>query len=199
MKAKRTLLNRLSAGLGETTLKDVRFGLRTLRRNPGFTCAAVFTLAFGLTVNAVVFLFVNDFFLRPLPATDPEQLVAIVQKSAKFDMPMPISYLDFLDFRRATEGGDGEHAEMARAFSGVMAYKETPVHLSRFGEAPERTFVHLVSGNYLAVLGVQPLRGRLFLPTEGQQPGADPVMVLTHEAWRPGLAPIPASSVRRSS
>ncbi len=179
------------ASFGETTLKDIRFGLRTLRKSPGFTVVAVLTLALGLTVNAVVFLGVNDFFLRPLPATHPEQLVVIVQKSAKYEMPFPISYLDFVDFRRSAEGADREHAEMAKTFSGLMAYMETPVHLSRSGEETARTFVHVVSDNYFAVLGVQPLHGRLFLPTEGQQPGADPIIVLTHEAWRTRFAADP--------
>lgn len=174
-----------------TVLNDLRFGQRTLRKSPGFTAVAVLTLALGLTVNAVVFLGVNNFFLRPLPATHPEQLVVIVQKSAKYEMPFPFSYLDCVDFRRSAEGADREHAEMAKTFSGLMAYTETPVHLSRSGEVTARTFVHVVSGNYFAVLGVQPLQGRLFLPTEGQQPGADPIIVLTHEAWRTRFAADP--------
>ncbi len=179
------------ASVGEATLKDVRFGLRTLRKRPGFTTVAVLTLAFGLTVNAVVFLAVNDLFLRPLPATHPEQLVVITQKLPNYEMSAPVSYLDFVDFRRSAEGGDPRHAEMAGTFSGVMAYIQTPVHLSRSGEVTERTFVHWVSDNYFAVLGVRPLHGRLFLPGEGRKPGADPVIVLTYDAWRTRFAADP--------
>ncbi len=179
------------ASFGETTLKDVRFGLRTLRKSPGFTAVAMLTLAFGLTVNALVFSFVDDFFLRPLPATRPEQLVVLTQKTPKHELPMPFSYLDCVDFRRSAEGADREHAEMAGTFSGVMAYMETPVHLSRSGGVTERTFVHLVSGNYFAVLGVPPLHGRLFLADEGQRPGADPIIVLTYDAWRTRFAADP--------
>ncbi len=171
--------------------QDIRYSLRMLAKSPGFTAVAVLTLALGLTVNAVVFLFVSDFFLRPLPAAHPEQLVVIVQKSAKYETPFPLSYLDCVDFRRAVEGGDREHPEMAKTFSGLMAYMEAPVHLSRSGEVTARTFVHVVSDNYFSVLGVQPLHGRLFLPTEGQQPGADPIIVLTHEAWRTRFAADP--------
>ncbi len=167
-----------------TIWNDIKYGLRMLRKRLGFTAAAMLTLALGLTVNAAVFFFVNDFFLRPLPATNPEQLVVIAQKSAKFELPFPFSYLDFVDFRRSVEGADREHPEMAKTFSGLMAYMETPVHLSRAGEVTARTWVHVVSGNYFAVLGVQPLQGRLFLPTEGQQMGADPIIVLTYETWR---------------
>ena len=169
-------------------LHDLRYALRQLAKSPGFTVVAILTLALGLTVNATVFIFVNDFFLRPLPAQNPEELVIITQKSAKFEVPFPFSYLDFVDFRRSVEGADREHAEMAKPFSGLMAYMETPVHLSRSGEATARTWVHAVSNNYFTVLGVQPLHGRLFLPTEGQQPGADPIIVLTHEAWRTRFA-----------
>jgi predicted permease len=172
-------------------MQDLRFAVRQLAKSPGFTAVAILTLALGLTVNATVFFFVNDFFLRPLPAKDPAQLVVIAQKSPQFEMPFPFSYLDFLDFRRSAEGADREHAEMAKMFSGLMAYMETPVHLSRSGEVTARTWVHVVSNNYFTVLGVQPLHGRLFLPTEGQQPGADPIVVLTHEAWRTRFAADP--------
>jgi predicted permease len=162
-----------------------------LAKSPGFTAVAVLTLALGLTVNSVVFLLVSDFFLRPLPAAHPEQLVVIAQKTPKVEVPLPLSYLDCVDFRRSVEGAGREGPEMAKTFSGLMAYMDAPVHLSRSGEAAERTFVHVVSDNYFAVLGVQPLHGRLFLPTEGQQPGADPIIVLTHEAWRARFAADP--------
>ena len=169
-------------------MHDLRYAFRQLAKSPGFTAVAILTLALGLTVNATVFNFVNDCFLRPLPAQNPEDLVIITQKSAKIEVPFPFSYLDFVDFRRSVEGADREHAEMAKPFSGLMAYMETPVHLSRTGEVTARTWVHAVSNNYFTVLGVQPLHGRLFLPTEGQQPGADPIIVLTHEAWRTRFA-----------
>jgi predicted permease len=172
-------------------MQDLRYAFRQLLKSPGFTAVAVLTLALGLTVNATVFFFVNDFFLRPLPARSPEQLVVIAQKSPHFEMPFPLSYLDFLDFRRSAEGADREHPAMAQTFAGLMAYSETPVHLSRTGEVTARTWVHVASDNYFTVLGAQPLHGRLFLPTEGRQPGADPIIVLTHEAWRTRFAADP--------
>jgi predicted permease len=167
-----------------TLLQDLRFAVRMLAKSPGFTAVAVLTLALGLTVNATVFSFVNDFFLRPLPAKDPERLVVIAQKSALSDMLFPFSYPDFLDFRRAVEGGERDSADMARTFSGLMAYKEEIVHLSRTGAGTERTWVHAASGDYFTVLGAQPFLGRLFLPSEGRQPGADPIVVLTYDTWR---------------
>jgi predicted permease len=172
-------------------LNDVRYAIRMLAKHPGFAVVAVLTLALGIGVNAAVFSLVSDYFLRPLPATDPKGLVVIVQRAALSDMAFPFSYPDFLDFRRAVEGGEGGSRDMATAFSGLMAYKDEVVHLSRAGAGTERAWVHAASGNYFSVLGVQPLLGRLFLPHEGRQPGADPILVLTHDAWRSRFASDP--------
>jgi predicted permease len=165
-------------------LQDLRYALRQLRKSPGFTAVAVLTLALGLTANATIFFMVNDFFLRPLPVKDPGRLVVIAQKIPQFELLLAHSYQDFLDFRRFAEGDGHEVPEMAKTFSGVMAYMETPVHLSRAGEATERAWIHLASDNYFSVLGAQPLLGRLFLPSEGRTPGADPIIVLTYDTWR---------------
>ncbi|SPE23398.1 Permease [Candidatus Sulfotelmatomonas gaucii] len=172
-------------------LHDIRYALRQLRKSPGFTLTAVITLALGLTVNATIFFFINDLFLRPLPAADPARLVMIVQKVPQSQMMFPFSYQDFLDFRRYAEGDVREVPDMAKAFSGVMAFMEMPVHLSRSGEATERTFVHMASGNYFTVLGAQPMMGRLFLPNEGRTVGADAIIVLTYETWRSRFASDP--------
>jgi len=172
-------------------LTDLRYAFRQLLKSPGFTAVAVLTLALGLTINATVFTFVNDFFLRPLPAHNPDELVTIAQKSAKIPVPLSFSYLDFVDFRHSVEGTDSEHKEMAQTFTGLMAYMNMPVNLSRMGETTARTWVDAVSNNYFSILGVQPLHGRLFLPTEGLQPGADPIIVLTHESWRTRFAADP--------
>jgi predicted permease len=174
-----------------TFLRDIRYGLRQLRKSPGFTAVAVFTLALGLTVNATIFFFINDLFLRPLPAADPGRLVMIVQKIPQSEMMFQFSYQDFLDFRRYADGDGHEVPEMAKAFSGIMAFMEAPVHLSRTGESTERTFVHMVSGNYFTVLGAQPMMGRLFLPNEGQTVGADAIIVLTYDTWHSRFAADP--------
>ena len=173
-------------------LHDIRYALRQLRKSPVFTLTAVITLALGLAVNATIFFFINDLFLRPLPAADPgARLVMIVQKAPQSEMMFPFSYQDFLDFRRNAEGDVRDVPEMAKAFSGVMAFMEMPVHLSRSGEATERTFVHMASGNYFTVLGARPMMDRLFLPNEGQTVGADAIIVLTYETWRSRFASDP--------
>ncbi len=174
-----------------TLLHDLRYGLRMLAKNPGFTAVAIITLALGLTVNATIFFMINDWFLRPLPAADPGKLVMISQKIPQSQMLLQASYPDFLDFQRSAEGGSHDFPEMAKAFSGIMAYLESAVQMSRQGEAADRTFVHVVSGNYFTVLGAQPMMGRLFLPDEGRTAGADAILVLTYDTWKNRFAADP--------
>ncbi|MGA2086599.1 MAG: ABC transporter permease, partial [Terracidiphilus sp.] len=172
-------------------LQDLRYALRQLRKSPGFTFVAIITLALGLTVNATIFFLINDLFLRPLPAADPGRLVVIAQTTTQMPLLIPFSCQDFLDFQRSVEGDGHEVPEMARAFSGIMTYLESAVQMSRQGEATERTYVHMVSGNYFAVLGAQPMMGRLFLPNEGRTPGEDAIIVLTYDTWKNRFAADP--------
>ena len=174
-----------------TLLQDIRYALRKLSKTPGFTAVAIITLALGLTVNATIFFLINDLFLRPLPAADPGRLVVIAQKTPQMEMMFPFSYPDFLDFQRSAEGGSRDFPEMAHTFSGIMAYLESAVQMSRPGEAADRTYVHMVSGNYFRVLGAQPMMGRLFLPNEGRTVGADAIIVLTYDTWKNRFAADP--------
>ncbi|MFC1762080.1 ABC transporter permease, partial [Planctomycetota bacterium] len=167
-----------------TIFNDIKFSLRQLRKRPGFVMAAILTLALGLTVNTLVFSTVSDFYLRPLAVPNSEDLVVVAQKSPNFKFTFPLSYLDFQDFRKAVENPDADSSPLAIAFTGVMAYSEQPVHLSRSHESTKRSWVQMVSNNYFSVLGVQPQHGRFFLPTEGVHEDADPVIVLTHQAWQ---------------
>jgi predicted permease len=189
--SKESCRDRRGLPLIETVIADFAYAMRQVRRSPGFSAVAVITLALGLTVNATLFFIVNDLFLRPLPAADPERLVVIVQKIPQSQVLFPASYPDFLDFQRSAEGGSHESPEIAQAFSGIMAYLEQAVQMSRQGEAAERTFVHVVSGNYFTVLGAQPMMGRLFLPGEGRTAGADAIVVLTYDTWKNRFAADP--------
>lgn len=167
-----------------TIINDIKYGFRQLLKRPGFAVAAMLTLALGLTVNGVVFSTISDFYLRPLPVVNnPDELVVVAQKSPKFPFAFPNSYPDFLDFRKAVEDANSTSG-LAHSLSGIMAFTEQPVHLSRTNEVTEHTWVHLVSNNYFSVLGVQPMVGRFFLPSEGSHDGEDPVLVLSHRIWQ---------------
>ena len=163
-------------------LQDSRYGLRMLAKNPGFTALAILTLTLGLTVNATVFSFVSNFFLRPLPARNPNELVVICQKSPRFPYSLPLSYPEFENLRRAMVENDSQ-AVLSNVFSGLIAYKDESVHLGREDETAEKAWLHLVSKDYFDLLGIRPLYGRLFLPEEGRQPGVDPIIVLTYDYW----------------
>jgi len=163
---------------------DFRFAFRQLATAPGFTAVAVLTLALGLSVNTVFFTIADDLFFRPLPAEAPDRLVVVAQKAPTIDYQVPFSYADAEDFRRFVETDNSAVPDMARVFSGLMAYQEEVIHLSRTGESTERTWVHAVTDNYFTVLGVKPHMGRFFLPGEARTPGADPIFILTYDTWR---------------
>jgi predicted permease len=167
-----------------TLLNDIKYGLRTHRKNPGVTTITVLTLALGITVNAIVFSFANEFFLRPLPARDPGQLVVIAQKAPAIDYQIPFSYPDIVELRRQVEAADAGAQDLARVFAGVMAFRELPVHLSRTGAGTERAWIHAVTDNYFSLLGAQPELGRFLLPGDAKAIGAEPVFVLTYDSWR---------------
>ncbi|HRZ57121.1 MAG TPA: ABC transporter permease, partial [Candidatus Paceibacterota bacterium] len=172
------------ANWGEGLLRDFRLSLRVLGKNPGFAAIVVLTLGVGIAVNAVFTTVANDLFFRPLPAAKPGELVVIATKAPNFPYQFPYSYADAVDFRRFVEGDASTVPDMARVFSGLMAYKEQVVHLSQTGKSTERAWVHAVTDNYFSVLGVQPHLGRFFRPEEVSTPGSEAVLVLTHKAWR---------------
>ena len=151
---------------GEGLLRDFRLGLRMLAKKPGFTAVVVLTLGIGIAVNAIFTTIANDFFFRPLPAADPDQLVVVAYKAPGIPYQLPYSYPDAVDFRRFVEGDASATPDMARVFSGLMAYKEQVVHLSQTGKSTERAWIHAVTDNYFSVLGVQPHLGRFFRPEE---------------------------------
>ena len=153
--------------------QDLRYGARVLMKNRGFTAAAVFTLALGISANITIFSIISDFFFKPLPVKDPDQLVLVLQKSAVWRMPHGHSWLDFRDYRDRLE-----------VFSDMLAVTLSPAHLSIAGHQPEREWIETVSGNYFSMLGVEPRLGRLFRRDEGEKPGADPIVVLSHDYWQ---------------
>src|SRR5256885_5531836 len=140
--------------------QDVRYGIRMLRNNPGFTFIAVLTLALGIGANTAIFSLVDKLLLRTLPVVDPDQLVLLSSESVSPHFINNIfSYPDYVDYR-----------DQNQVFSGLIASCQSRVNLSLSGEV-ESANVSLVSINYFDVLGVKPLRGRMISPEEGETPG----------------------------
>jgi predicted permease len=154
-------------------VQDLRFGLRLLRKNPGFTTVAVLTLALGIGANTAIFSVVNGAFLRPLPVIDPQQLVVLACTVKGYSDPRNVSYPDFLDYR----------SQATHAFSDMTLYQIDSDALV-FDNHAEKIITMYVTGNYFSMLGVQPAVGRLIAPNEGWTPGADPIVVLGYSYWQ---------------
>jgi predicted permease len=156
-----------SIGFFETSVRDLRYGLRMLRRTPLFTAVAVLTLAIGIGANTTVFTFVENILLRSLPAQDPERLAVI-----NWGIPN-LSFPNYLDFR-----------DRNQVFSEVAAYRYGPANMSAGGYANYRGYGYEATGNYFRMLGVTPYLGRFFGPQDDDQPGAHPVVVIGYKAWQ---------------
>ena len=151
-------------------LQDLRYGLRMLLKNPGFTIIAAITLALGLGANTAIFSAVNAALLRSLPYRDPDRLVLLHQHRPPEGTSLPLS-VDFLTWR-----------DQAKSFERIAAYRTGTVDLTGSGEA-ERLSAAFVSADLLATLGVAPSRGRAFTPAEDLVGGA-PVVILSDSLWR---------------
>ncbi len=163
----------------DTLLQDLRFATRTLAKSPGFTLAAILTLALGIGANTTLFSLVNAVLLRPPPhVAQPERLVSLYTSDYSGPAFGSSSYPDYLDFRAQTA-----------VFEGVAAFAPRPVAVGD-GERLERTAGELVSEDYFRVLGVRPLLGRFFVAEEGK-PGAPPAVVVSHDLWRRFLGGAP--------
>jgi len=148
----------------QTLWQDLRFAVRMLKKNPGFTIVAVLTLAVAIGANAVVFSVMNGLFLRALNVPQPESLYTLEHGS---DRDPGESYPDYLDLR-----------DRNRSFDSLIASNMNQVSLDT-GKNPSRAWVYEVSANYFDALGIQPYLGRLIHPSDEHAP----YIVLTHAYW----------------
>ena len=159
-------------------LQDIRFGLRTLAKNPGFTLVAILTLALGIGANAAIFSLTDQVLLRFLPVERPQELVVLhspgkshgrtwndIQGGHSFSYPM------YKDLRDRNE-----------VFTGLIARYHVQVSVAGQGQS-QLAEGELVSGNYFQVLGVQPVLGRVFSSQDETAAGANPVAVLSYGYW----------------
>lgn len=158
--------------LEEEMFQDLRFGLRMLRKNPGFTFVAVITLALGIGANTAIFTVVNAVLLRPLPYPEPERIMAIGRSFAANDVN-PTSMPKFVFWR-----------EQSQSFEAMAAYRSigSGVNLAG-GNEPEYIPGLRVSVDFFRVLGVGPATGRSFTAEE-DSPGGEQVAMLSDGLWR---------------
>jgi putative ABC transport system permease protein len=156
----------------ETLLQDLRYGARSLRRNPGYAAAVLVTLALGIGANTAVFSVVNAVLLKPLPYARGDEVVVLRQPE------------------RTTGSGDigfsvqelKDYGEQATSLESVVEYHSMNFTLLG-GVEPQRVRTGVVSASFFDVLQVKPLLGRTFRPGEDRD-GAEPVLVLSHDYWR---------------
>src|SRR5216684_2810778 len=157
----------------ENFLQDVRFGLRMLRRSPGFSILAILCLTLGIGANAAVFSWIEGILFRPYPAvTHQERLVAVGGTSRGEPRGNPLSWPDFQDLQRS-----------CTLCETLLVSKITGTTLS-IGDRAERTTGSIVSANYFDAIGVHPILGRGFLPGEDTGQSAHPVAVISYQLWQ---------------
>ena len=152
-------------------LRDLRYGVRMLRRAPAFTAVAILTLALGIGANAAIFSVLDAVLLKPLPLPDSRHLVYVMGK-AKDGSQGYLSYPDFEDLRQET-----------RRFEGLSGFVGQSVNLTG-REEPMRVRGGFVSDNFFRIVRTEAAQGRAFLPGVDDKPGADLVCVVQHETWQ---------------
>ncbi len=160
----------------ESLRHDIRYTLRTLRKNPGFAAVAVLSLALGIGANTAIFSIYSSIFLKKLPVEDTGSLVEIYTYELIEEIGLEYSvssYRDYVDLRDQTTD----------VFKGMVIYNVNFVVYDT-GEESEYIFGEEVSANYFDVLGVKPILGRTFITEEEGVVGAAPTVVLSHSCWQ---------------
>ena len=164
-------------------LQEIRYALRLLARNPGFTAIAALSLGLGIGANSAIFSLADALLLRPLPVREPGSLVTVSTDRPNLSEGLGgVSYPDYRDFRQNSQSFEDLAALQLSAFGMAKSTRETPQ--LRVGV--------MVSDNFYQVMGIRPMLGRGFLPEEGQVPGRNPVVILAYDFWRTEFAADPA-------
>ncbi len=156
----------------ENLLQDIRFGLRTLRKNSGFSLLAVLTLALGIGANTAIFSVINGVLLRPLPYRNPDEIVLLQQHAPGLGRDnLAFSIKEVMEYR-----------DQLGTFESVVEYHSMSFTLLSHGE-PDRVLTGVVSHDFFDMLGVVPIHGRTFNAADDVL-DADAVLMLSHEYWQ---------------
>jgi predicted permease len=160
-----------------SVLSDCRYGLRQLRKNPGFTTVVVMTLALGIGANTAIFSYVNEWLIKPPPYPQTGRLMVLLSHDTKkgWTSKDVTSTADFLDYQRQNT-----------SFEQLACWTSWNFNLTSDG-SPDRIDGGLVSWNFFQTLGVQPILGRVFSPQEGE-PGSSHVAILSRGLWESRFA-----------
>ena len=152
-------------------MQTIRYGLRQLRRNPGFAVVAVLTLALGIGANTAIFSVLEGVVLSPLPYRQPDRLVLVLLYNRALKYPTDLSYPDFLDWQRSS-----------RSFERMAAFQPQGFDLTSPGAA-EHLNGNAVSASFFSTLGVKLALGREISPQEDRH-GGPPAAVISNRLWR---------------
>jgi putative ABC transport system permease protein len=158
-----------------TFWQDIRYAIRGLVRNPGFTLVTVVTLALGIGANSAIFSVVNTVLLKPLPYRDPSGLVKVWTRFTGIGLPNDQNWFSAPEFR--------DLSEQNRSFSAVSVLSPGTFNLGLSGSSPQSVTGAVVSPALFTILGINPRLGRTFLPEEAQQ-GRDRVVLLSYGLWQ---------------
>ena len=160
--------------------QDVRYGVRTLAKRPGYAALAGMTLGLGIGANTAIFSVINGVLLKPLPYEHGDRL-AIVRQSAPLSgqAQIGVAVAEYYDYR-----------EQAKVFDGLVEYHQMNFDLLNRGE-PDRVDAGVVSHNFFDLLGITPILGRSFVKAD-DEPGAEAVLILSHRYWRQKFGADPA-------
>jgi putative ABC transport system permease protein len=164
-----------------TVWQDLTLAARLLRKSPGFTAAAIVTLALGIGANATMFSFADAVLLRTLPVRDADRIVHIYQHRPGRNDALPLSFADYVDYRRESQSFEALSAH----------YPGSPLHLVVDGE-PSAVNGSVVSASYFDVLQLQPVLGRLFTADEDRVPDRDAVAVISYGLWQRAFGGTPS-------
>ena len=165
----------------ETFFQDIRYGMRSLRKKPGFLFTAVIALALGIGANTAIFSVTNGVLLRSLSYANPEKIVILWERNVSGTrLQNVVSPANFLDWQKGT-----------KSFEHMGAAWDTRINLTGGEGEPEEVQAQRVTPSFFRVLGVQPAMGRFFADEE-DRPGAAPVVILSHRLWRGRFAGNPA-------
>jgi putative ABC transport system permease protein len=168
--AQQLLRPRPRSGSVGTLFKDLRYGLRTLAKSPGFTTVALVTLGLGIGANTVIFSVLDAVLFKVLPYPRPEALVAIVENE-KIAGNVSASWPDFLDWQKQN-----------RVFDSIAAYRNNGMNLTGLDQ-PQRLRVLEATAGFWDITGAKPILGRVFTREEDQA-GATPTVVLSYTFWQ---------------
>jgi predicted permease len=151
---------------------NLTFGFRRLRSSPGFTAAAILTLALGIGANSTIFSLVNAVVFRPFGVERQNELVSFNIRTSKAQFPT-LSYPDYKDYR-----------DRNTVLSGLAMYRPIAMSMSRSGGGNVRLWGYEVSGNYFDTLGVRSILGRMLHPEDDVKRGGHPLAVITYSCWQ---------------